>query len=474
MPKVGVARNLNLSELVNRLSLDTAQQAKELRSRGQDLYVKDSSAQVLISEPTRKQQCESAIAVVRDGLSREYGCSQQDSERIMTNVFGGVPTKITAGEARQLHQLGTIAQTHVAHGMDQVSAFELARLAEKLKGRGLNDGDALAAARMVQSSMAKGRPEEASITGVLTSRSVSSGAMTPYGAMAATRVNHNARRAFLDALKDTMAGLPRYTGSSGAQKAVWVNIANLFGDIAFVPIDAKSLATDHKASLLQALSDKVIDCERANDSLGTVMAYRAVVRFNKAITLDELLPPGEQLKMDSFLKKCGANRVIASAKQNWPNLKERERKLAIETIIKLHAQAFGFEVPLVYFHFVPMDPDVLGGLSTDGRTLMLNPTQPEFDDFDFLFNTVVHESTHKYQQQLTFDVRFGTLGPTDSRFDQARLMAANNTAVVGRKTLASCGFSDLEAVDGYRGAPIEQHAFHWGDYAQSRIVDHFR
>jgi len=72
MSHINDARNRPLSSLVSKLHLDSeANSAKELRSKGNDLYVKQEKA-FFTSETSRANHRDNAIALVRNSLAKEY------------------------------------------------------------------------------------------------------------------------------------------------------------------------------------------------------------------------------------------------------------------------------------------------------------------------------------------------------------------------------------------------------------------
>jgi hypothetical protein len=126
MPTIANAGGMQLSQIVNQLNLGQTDGAKELRSKGDSLYVKQGS-KLFVNENSRAQHQREAVALVREGIVQEYGISEHQAGQIMRSVLGHVPTSITAGEANKLHQVGLVAQKFILNGgMDKVEAFKLA------------------------------------------------------------------------------------------------------------------------------------------------------------------------------------------------------------------------------------------------------------------------------------------------------------------------------------------------------------
>lgn len=141
--KVADTQGMSLSQLVTDLRLDqTANQGKELRSKGDDLYVKDKAAH-FTREKSRTAHRESAIGGVKQALVHEYGLSPRQAERVMSRVLGGAPNQITGGDALKLHEVGQLAQKLIDRGESPVRAFARANDAHALMKLGANETDAL-------------------------------------------------------------------------------------------------------------------------------------------------------------------------------------------------------------------------------------------------------------------------------------------------------------------------------------------
>jgi hypothetical protein len=132
MSHIHDARNVSLSNLVNNLKLDNATNSpKELRSKGNDLYVKQGQA-LFTSTTSRANHRANAIALVQSSLVNEYGATPKDAKTILANVLGQTPTQITGGDVKQLHDLGQIAAGFIAKGMTPVEAFAAAQRGDSL------------------------------------------------------------------------------------------------------------------------------------------------------------------------------------------------------------------------------------------------------------------------------------------------------------------------------------------------------
>lgn len=136
--KVADTGGMSLSQLVTDLRLDgRGRSDKELRSTGQDLYVKNRSA-VFTKLESRTEHRDNAVATVKQALVQEYALSQEQANTLMSNVFGGAPAQVTVGNALALHNVGQMAQEFIQEGKTKDAAFGLATLAQSVIGLGVS------------------------------------------------------------------------------------------------------------------------------------------------------------------------------------------------------------------------------------------------------------------------------------------------------------------------------------------------
>ena len=81
---------------------------------------------------------------------------------------------------------------------------------------------------------------------------------------------------------------------------------------------------------------------------------------------------------------------------------------------------------------------------------------PILDDAAEAFDTVVHENTHRYQNDLVRRLNDGDISDTSEIYDQARLMRANEEYYAK---------SDADYA-AYRSQPSEGHAWNVGSVAK--------
>ena len=276
------------------------------------------------------------------------------------------------------------------------------------------------------------------------------------------------------ALSRMPAQLPTYEKSSAPEKTAWLNIANALRRHEFVPIDdVKKLSVGHKASLLRALSADVNEQIEKKNVPRTSAAYLSVAWFNQTITLGDVVSSDDMDKMESYLKKCSKDPILQAAKDNWPNMRDMEREAAISRMIELHAKEFGYSVPTGYLKVYQFPDTGVGTSVPDGRlgvNMMINSGSENFKNFNRIFNTVCHESTHKYQWRRIDKSYEGMLAPLRADYDRARLMEANMSATINDASLvADYNWAPDLAYTAYRQSPVEQHAFYLGDFAMNRI-----
>lgn len=469
MAKINDATNIKLSGLVTGLGLAGADGGKELRSQGVNLYVKDRKA--LFSSVSRRQaHQQDAVALVVSSLRREFNLNSGVAERVMANVFGRDLTQINVGQVRQLNDVAENARQYIDKGIApeialQLSKRELDMQPQALENR-IDDFDGKSYSRI-----------DAKI-GILVADAAIRGDISESDAK--NSLAGNQKNVFLDCLKETADGLPRYEASDGTQKAVWTRIGKCLTHSVFPRMgDLAGRPLGQRASMHQALSDNVIEAATRDDGDAVREAYESVVTLNSVYKLSELVPNSEKQKMRAFLLEAEQSATLDAAKADWKGIGKEKRRDAIQEIIQLHAKHFGYSVPNDYVVVGDMgDKDISGGykFDKDSRThcLQLNTASADFRRFNTLFNTVVHESTHRYQQHLVDELAQGRIRPGDDRYQQARIMTANDTAGVFQSVLDMVGFNMIRPYDAYRNAPNEIHAFDQGDFAQITFVPRSR
>jgi hypothetical protein len=474
MPKIGDAGGVNLSDIVHQLSLSTATGTKELRSGGTDLYVRDSAA-LFSSQSSRTAHRDHAVGLVRDGLAREYGLSKPAADTILGNVFGQAPREIHVADVKRLNSLGAMAQGMVDRNTDITTAFTLAQHAEALRASGVSGGDAEAAAREVKRRVDGGQDVGVARAGVGMAFRVLAGAAD---APAANRgLDDAARAVFVDVLQLKASTLAPFNPAGGGDNPTWLKLGQAFGEEGFVPADqVKAMPLGQRASLLHAVSAEVIRCAGpdVDDLPGVTAAYKQVIQLNRALSVRDVLPQSEGVKRALFQGAVRNDETLRAAKANWAEMGSVGRRDAIAALIGHHAQAFGYTVAPGYLKLEAMGADEYGGFHRDHVTgtmsLTLNNTIPAFRDFNEVLDTVVHESTHRYQEQLVIDLGAGLITPAHDHYEQARVMAANKEAPVLESFLTdSLHLPGPFASAAYRQAPNELHAFYCGGLARHQL-----
>lgn len=467
---VGNVGTKSLAQIVGELA--DAPGAHELRGKGSELHAKEKPARFFSKATSRAAHRRAAIEMVQNGLQSTFQDMSRDlAARIMTSVFGAAPAKITVQQARELNEASSRAVVFVAEGHSAEAAFEMVKHAAVLKERGLGDADARLGASLVYASIQNGNSGVKAIDGVVAVRLMVAGRIT--AEQARSQVDDQSSETFMATLASVRDTLPSYERADPAVKRVWLGVAQLYGGGLVIPASLQRLPVAQKASMLEALSDEVIT-HAIRDEVRTIkIAYDHVIYLNRGFTLAELMPQSEVDTRDRLYGAMGREASLREARTQWGTMEPRAKTEAIQRMVDMHADHFGYQVGAEFLQVREDEEGIEGSLSHDGMVLTINSNGESFRDFDMMFNTLMHECTHRYQHRLMADRRSGAIGDAHVLRDQARVMKANHGALVSHLALMRLGMAQHAAYDAYRHQPLEEHAHHVGIDAQPRAKEIF-
>ncbi len=381
MPRIANAKHLTLTDIADQLALEDAYGTDELRSKGSDLYVKEDKA-AHTSLISRNRHRENAISLICHSLAAEFGITMEDARRVLTDVFGHVPSRITAGDVIRLHDLGKVARSLIADGTAVADAFDRAQQ-EKSPSENLSDPEGARSETSTGSEVPSERSEttfERPSQGTVTAPE-GTGIMTT-SSQGETQLSRKQARYNLAVKAPLMSALPTYEPCSTEQKQMWLYIAQQLGEPGSYPMDLlQALPIDQRISMQMALCDRLsVLRERKQNTPEQAVLAHAIVTLNKAYVLSDLIPDEEIRTLDSFLSEVGENPVLRNAYVHWKEMDEAQREKAIQTLIDLHAGNFGYadhKPRLVFEH--TGSPKNSG--STNDQSLTINTNNANFGDF---------------------------------------------------------------------------------------------
>jgi len=358
-----------------------------------------------------------------------------------------------------------------AGGMLGAQALQQGLTAADIVAGGLQPSDAFAMAEVVDRRVGQGQDARPAAVGwaigaFLLARDVASGAHPP--AVPNQRPNGNGAY-FMSAFRMQTGRLPTFEASSPAQQQTWLRLGQCCG--ASMPVrSAANIPLAQRNSMLLALAEHCAPLVNAGPgSYAAVrVPYEQMATLGRAIPIGDLIPASETAKQNQFYGAVKASPVLQNAHTNWAALTLIERRTAVVAMMDLHAAQFGYVRPQLSAQ--AMGPNDLGSYSAITDVLTINIAHAQYGSFNDVFNSVVHESTHRYQAQLVQDFQAGAIVPPDDRYEQARTMVANQTAPVTEGLMTLFGSAPDVARQGYRWSPNETHAYHVGDTAQQEMA----
>ncbi|MBI5208743.1 MAG: hypothetical protein HY927_02070 [Elusimicrobia bacterium] len=137
----------------------------------------------------------------------------------------------------------------------------------------------------------------------------------------------------------------------------------------------------------------------------------------------DLRPPSEERRSKEFESLLRASKELADAYQNWGNLTPAQKVRALQALASIFGQAYGLpQLRVVAFDFSGEQGGILAFHRADGA-LLVNPAS--LGDRDAAMDAVLHQSWHRYQEDMVTRLNSGQIPPTDDRYELVRLLAAS-------------------------------------------------
>jgi hypothetical protein len=224
---------------------------------------------------------------------------------------------------------------------------------------------------------------------------------------------------------------------------------------ALAPEDVKGLAVEKRIDLLQGLRRgggvKDPDCKSAMEKLFQGMDLEP--EFKKA----------NELKRQKVLADLKADPIFKTARSRWTTLGEEEKLAVLKKAQQIQCAGMGVkEIPFTTFKQGPQQTSegktayLMGGFfQGPPREIMFNTAAPDFNNFDEMFDTVIHENTHNHQCELIEQLEAGLLPKGSPEYNQAVLFQLNTNPL---------GY--LGDGPAYEAQPKEQHAWLAGGEAR--------
>lgn len=363
-------------------------------------------------------------------------------------VKAGMPVDTAVSQAKTAAAL-------LGDSIDAHAAFALADKVKKLTDR---------AEAPVAPQTAMTRVKE----GFALAGRVAAGTLDAAGAKAA--LHEDGRGAFIEGLRLKAAALPPFEKcTKAADQKAWLDLGACCGTAGFVPTgNLGKFPLELRASMLLALSSAAgAKFDDVPHRLESKPLFEQIIQLNRAFSIQELVPPSEAEKTRNFNAAVKTSPLIQAAKAGWAEMVPLKRQEVMDAVVALHAKAFGYEgsAPAVIRRGMGSADD-LGVFNHNNNTMTVNTGNADYGNFSAVFNTVVHESTHRHQRQLIAGLANPGRDLAPDTVQQARVMLGNSKAPVALEVLVDgLGMDERESGKAYKKAPNELHAFHHGDAA---------
>lgn len=463
MPRIDNAQHLRLSDIVHQLATYSAHDAREVRSKRDDLYVKEQKAP-FTAPGSRTNHRTKAIALIRGNLAEEFGTTNEEARQILSRVFGHAPTRITVNDIILLCDLGNIARPLIAGGESAVEAFDSAiREYERPDSKRCQDTG-------IPLTGSQKPPEAKTVSGEKSVEASEDKAEYSDKSVEAPISREEAGDVIATACR-LMADFRPYESCLPEQIEAWLFFAQKLGAPNLFPTDLlQSLPIDQRISMQMALAEHLQPLRQHDDTIPEQTSIaRTIIWLDKTYAIADLITPDDEKTLDTVLSEAGENQILRNAYANWKEMNTTQRMEAIQTLIDLHAEKFGYadHKAKLTFEFND-DPNIWGGTHIGGITI--NASNKGFGDFRQVVNTTIHESTHWYQRELISRAYDGKIDADSPIYHQATLLYAANQAGIDFDYLTqTLGFSRDEAYAAYKNTPDEHQAFQSGDYAGAQV-----
>jgi hypothetical protein len=199
----------------------------------------------------------------------------------------------------------------------------------------------------------------------------------------------------------------------------------------------------------------------------------ALIKAFESMPLENDFRRKDDAMRRQILDNLKASDVLQQARREWDTLPKEKRFEVLQEALKIQCQGMGIpdnELPPIKRFSDPAAQVTehkkltCTGYQADGA-LYINDQSSNFDDFDGILDTVIHENTHNYQHRLVAKLESDPpqLKPGDPDYNQAVLFQMN----FGPGYLEGDG-ADREA---YELQPTERHAWLAGGEAHKIFVE---
>jgi len=216
-------------------------------------------------------------------------------------------------------------------------------------------------------------------------------------------------------------------------------------------VELKKLPLSKQTDLLAALHGPSTEL----DGEGRLMQ----MAMYKAMTLDQAFKQEDQKKRDAYREVLADDTDIQDAVDDWnsvgvsgqPKVSRESKQKVFEKVLQVQSEAYDIPVPGIRW-YDGANGD-FGGFNTTSGIISLNTLY--LDNAEEMINTILHENTHNYQDQLAKRYFAGDIQKTDPIYEQAKAFALTHHM--------DAYVDNDESPAVYKIQPEEMHAWDAGD-----------
>lgn len=241
--------------------------------------------------------------------------------------------------------------------------------------------------------------------------------------------------------------------------------------------DLTTLTTAEQDALVEELKKLTPDKQRQllEDMHGpsaklTAEQREMQIAMYKAMTLDEDFKKEDAKIREQYQTELQNDEELKSAIQDWkktdaegnPLVDFEKKKQMFQKILETQSKAYGIDVPEIEWY--PGDEGDFGGFSADTTRISLNTRY--LDNPKEMMDTIIHENTHNYQDELVKKFVAGDLKEGDPMYEQAKTFAVTHhwDAYVPPR----------EDGDAYEKQPEEMQAWDAGGTESTKLMEAFK
>lgn len=189
------------------------------------------------------------------------------------------------------------------------------------------------------------------------------------------------------------------------------------------------------------------------------------------LQLDEEFVVQEDARQQQIVDALANDPVLKAklkeAQAGWSGGKTEEQKLEVLAVAH-QKQCATLGIPAIPVLLIKDKPNSLGGFAPDKKVIELNSENDMFRlDFAGVMDTVLHETSHWFQQNLIERFNKGEIKPTDPDYAQVLLFSLNNNRADAYTSPGSMGKEEEGA---YEAQPLEKHAMEAGARMSKALV----